>query len=286
MNAVVILAALALSQAEGAASNASAECGPGMKSAVVFIECARAATRKYHDQAAASLDGYRPVGRDFPAMGEHWIRIGLVFDGQFDADRPEVLTYLTVGGTPQLLGVAYALPLLPGEPVPDWPAGKAAWHDHVRTIEDETVQPHHHSSDSARNGARLAMLHAWIWSSNPEGTFAADNWAIPYLRAGIAPPESADSAAAKALALATGGAEYFSLSIEAALPGTTGRPAIQAAFARARADVEAVLGERTTARATDSEVSRLRHVWSVLWTTIDASVGADTRRQLQHLAIR
>ena len=110
-------------------------------SVAAFIESARAATTKYQDRSVAIADGYRQIGTDFPAMGEHWINIGLLFDGKFDPAHPEVLTYVIVSGKPRLLGVAYVLPLLPGEFAPDWPASKEAWHDHFRTLEDETVQP-------------------------------------------------------------------------------------------------------------------------------------------------
>src|SRR6266508_1122781 len=127
-----------------------------------FIESARVATAKYQDRSVAIAEGYRNIGSDFPAMGEHWIRIGLVFDSKFDPEYPEVLTYAVLSGKPQLLGVAYALPLLPGESAPDWPVGKEKWHDHFRTLEDETVLPHHHAAGHAGDAPRLTMLHAWI----------------------------------------------------------------------------------------------------------------------------
>ena len=43
------------------------------------------------------------------------------------------------------------------------------------------------------------MMHAWIWSPNPEGIFAADNWLIPLLRLDLTPPAEFSVAAAKAL---------------------------------------------------------------------------------------
>jgi hypothetical protein len=160
-----------------------------LQSPTSFIECARAATARFQDREAAIREGYRKIGRDFPAMGEHWIRVALLFDGRFDATRPEVLNYIVVDGKPKLLGVGYALPLLAGERPPEGPAGVHAWHDHSRTIEEETVVPHHHTHGSAGNGARIAMMHAWIWSANPEGAFAADNWALPFIRLGLNPPD-------------------------------------------------------------------------------------------------
>jgi hypothetical protein len=256
-------------------------------SEAAFIESARAATAKYQDRSVAIADGYRQIGSDFPAMGEHWINIGMVFDGKFDAAHPEVLTYAVVSGTPQLLGVAYALPLLDGESAPDWPVSKDNWHDHFRSLEEETALPQHHTPGRAGDEPRLTMLHAWIWLANPAGMFAADNWAIPYLRLGIRPAQGAPDTAAKALALVSGGAEYFSASVHASTPLTsTEGKKVDAAFARSRVAVEALLHRTSVAMPTLSELESLSAVWTKLWKEIDASVGPNARLSLQRVPIR
>jgi len=212
-------------------------------------------------------------------MGEHWIRIGLLFDGRFDPADPEILTYAVVSGRPQLLGVAYALPLLPGESAPGWPAGKEAWHDHFRTLEDETALPQHHGAGHAPDAPRIAMLHAWIWLANPAGMFAADNWALPYFRLGIKPAQGTPQAAAKALSLVSGGAEHFSASIHAAVPLTSAeRKRVDAAFTRSRSAVETLLR--------GSELENLSAVWTELWKAVDSSVSPKARRTLQQAPIR
>jgi hypothetical protein len=264
VNRIVLLLGLLLAGAgSGLAQDAS-----------TFIERARTGTAKYQDQSAAILDGYRRIGRDFPAMGEHWIRIDLLFDGRIEPERPEFLTYIVVSGTPKLLGAAYALPLLPGEQPPDLPAGNHAWHDHFNTIEDETLLPHHHHSGSVGDRARLAMLHAWIWSPNPDGTFAADNWAVPYLRLGVTPPINAPRSAALALSLLNGGDEYFAASIDASMSlDPEQRRAINSAFARARS---AAAGTAATAM----EPEQWNDIWEELVKSIEASVGRDVRAHL------
>jgi hypothetical protein len=220
-------------------------------------------------------------------MGEHWINIGLVFDGKFDPAHPEVLTYVVVSGTPRLLGVAYVLPLLEGESAPDWPVSKDKWHDHFRTLEEETALPQHHTPGHAGDEPRLAMLHAWIWLANPSGMFAADNWAIPYFRLGITPSEGAPDAAAKALALVSGGGKYFSASIHASVPLTfTERKKIDGVFARSRVPVEALLQRTSMAIPTPSELESLSAVWTRLWKEIDSSVGPNARASLQRVPIR
>jgi hypothetical protein len=256
-------------------------------SVAAFIESARAGTSKYQDRSVAIADGYRQIGSDFPAMGEHWINIGLLFDGKLDPAHPEVLTYLVVSGKPRLLGVAYVLPLLRGESAPDWPASKEAWHDHFRTLEDETVQPQHHVAGQAGDAPRLTMLHAWIWLANPAGMFAADNWALPYFRLGIEPAQDAPDTAARALSLVSGGAEYFSASVHAAAPLTsTEAKKVDAAFARSRVAVEALLRGPSIVTPTPSELESLSAIWTGLWKEIDSSVSPKTRASLQRVPNR
>ncbi len=259
----------------------------GGSSVAAFLESARAATARYQERSVAIADGYRQIGSDFPGMGEHWINIGLLFDGTFDPAHPEVLTYAVVSGKPQLLGVAYMLPLLKGESAPDWPVGKAAWHDHFRTLEDETVLPQHHAAGHAGDAPRMTMLHAWIWFANPAGMFAADNWALPYLRLGINPPQDAPESAAKALSLVSGGADYFSASVHAASPLTSGeRGKIDSAFARSRAAVEALLRGGSSVNPTPAQLENLSAIWTGLWNAIDASVSGKVRSSLHQLPIR
>lgn len=259
---------------------------PTDSSADVFVACARAGTERYRDQAMAVLDGYRRIGSDFPGMGEHWIRMALVFDGRIDAGQPEVLTYADVGGTPRLLGVAYAVPLLAGEQPPAHPVGRDAWHDHSRTLDDETVLPMHHMP-GAGEGARVAMLHAWIWSPNPAGMFAADNWAIPYIRLGLTPDLTHAGAVAKALSLASGGRAYVERAIHAAArPRDDERRRVTVALDRAEAlataAVRGIRGPDVDAPA----AATLASAWAGLWLAVDAALGADARHRLSTLALR
>ena len=247
-----------------------------------FIESARLATAKYQDRSVAIGEGYRQIGSDFPAMGEHWINIGLLFDGKIDAAHPEMLTYAVVSGRPHLLGVAYVLPLLKGESAPDSPAGKEMWHDHFRTLEDETALPHHHAPGLSGDAPRMTMLHAWVWLANPAGMFAADNWALPYFRLGIEPPQAAPETVAKALSLVSGGADYFAASIHAAAPLTTAEAKrVDAVFAQSRATVETLLRGPTP-----PDFEQLSAVWTGLWKAVDSSVSRSARPSLQHLPIR
>lgn len=295
VSAIAMAVALAVPFSKSSVTSASAQDAPDAcdgwgehRSVPSFLDCARAATEKYQDQAIATLEGYRRIGGDFPAMGEHWINVSLVFDGRLDAASPQVLTYVVVAGRPRLLGIAYALPLLPGESAPEWPAGADAWHDHSRTIESETLLPQHEAhAPHAAPSARLAMLHAWLWTDNPDGVFAAENWTIPFVRLGLTAPPDAPAAAGKALSLVAGGTDHLLMTIEAAAPlNVRERGAVNRAVNGARHAAMAVLERRLTSMVTAADATRLAGVWNRLWPRIDAAVAPAAADRVRRLAIR
>ena len=144
-------------------------------STLAFLESVRLATQKYNNQQAAITAGYRPIGPDMPNMGQHWIHTEFARRRQINPNRPGMLTYLRVDSTDVLTGVAFTQPVLQGESPPELPYQGATWHFHFRTLETEAISPPHH--EHTDTGPRLAMLHAWVWKDNPDGVFAADNWA-------------------------------------------------------------------------------------------------------------
>jgi hypothetical protein len=262
MKRLVLVCVLAVGPA--AAAQTPAPCVSTQAThAPAFLECARAATEKYQDRQIAIRDGYRLIGRDFPAMGEHWIRIGLVFDGRLDPARPEVLNYVIVDGRATLAGLGYAVPLLPGEQAPEAPAGRGAWHDHFRSIEQETAQEHVHQHGTP-DVPRLAMLHAWVWSPNPDGVFAAENWALAFVRLGLPVPAVVSSSAAKALSLVTGGVEYFEGQLSPGAAGAAGRAALRGALLRARARAEAIVAGREGPGLSPADLAALAAVWDAV----------------------
>jgi hypothetical protein len=198
---------------------------------IEFVNTAREATARYRDRSAAIADGFRRLGPDFPGMGEHWIHPGRMVDGVIDAARPQALSYAMIDGRPHLLGAIYATPLGPGDAPPDAGPGAGHWHDHTGSIDEESVLLNHTpSAASATSDVRLAMLHAWVWLDNPDGTFAADNWSVPFVRLGLEPPPEPAPAAARALSLAADGVAYYLLLFRA--------------LARPTPDEEAVVGAR------------------------------------------
>ncbi len=275
----VLMFASALTLIASGFAQSPPPCGRGLSGAA-FTDCARAAAEKYQDRGKAIRDGYRQIGRDFPAMGEHWIRIGLVFDGAVDPARPEVLNYVLVDGKPKLVGLGFAAPLLAGELAPEAPAGRDAWHDHSRTIEDETILPHTepahaHDDHGAEPGSRLAMLHTWLWAPNPDGVFAAENWALAYVRLGLTVPSNAPLGAAKALSLLTGGVDYFAeLGADQLRPQPRDRAKVDAILRDARLKVEALINGRRGNELTAAELSSLAGIWAEVERTLGAYTAA------------
>lgn len=184
------------------------------------VEAVRAATERYRDHANAVKDGFRLFGQEGPLMGEHWYRRDLV-GRPLDLRRPSTLQYANIGGRKVLVGVAYSVYRRPGEPLPEGFAGADDhWHTHdvARLARAATadrpflswlVQRRIQRGKVGPDGRNLlTMVHAWVWLDNPEGIFAQEHRALPYLRAGL-PAEWAatgDSASAEGISLLAPGA--------------------------------------------------------------------------------
>jgi hypothetical protein len=255
-----------------------------------FTADARAGTRRYQSQEAAIADGYRRVGVDFPAMGEHWVNLQRVMADSFAPPQPSVLVYVRVNGTPTLAGVAYTALLEPGEDPPSFGPARSFWHEHNGTVAEESFPIGHHAGEGRRGtegGAlRLAILHAWVWAENPSGLFATDNWTLPFLRLGIAPPATWSPTATRALALALDGEEYYALMLRTSMPLTVREEALAAAILsrareQARSGLSTPRGQRHRARAADE--AHLSVVWSAMWEELE---GALPQRVIQLRALR
>jgi hypothetical protein len=183
------------------------------------IEAVKRATERYRDHAHALADGYRLFGQEGPLMGEHWYRRDLV-RAPLDLEKPSTLQYAWVAGQRVLVGVAYTTYRTRADPLPEGFSGNAdVWHVHdiERIVEAATegrpmlrwlARRGPQGSASAAGRTQLTMLHAWVWQDNPDGVFALENRALPYLRVGL-PAEwagSGDVAAASGTALLAEGA--------------------------------------------------------------------------------
>ena len=261
-----------------------AHCRSGMAVSAVrpdaneFLAIAKRATSRYQQLDSAIAAGYRRIGVDIPSLGEHWVNPGLVMSGPIDPARPSVLIYVRGPSGPVLAGVAWTKVLKAGEPYPDAPASRDAWHEHNGTVAAESLPMHHdHMAMGTTEPTRVAILHAWIWISNPRGSWVAENWALPFARAGLR-ADGAPIGAARAMSLtAPGATEYYERVVATAAGGDS------ITFARARTLLVSAVSDAMVVRRSasgtlgDAELARLAAVWSELWTRIGGEPGEPLR---------
>jgi hypothetical protein len=267
---------------------ASPGAPPDSAAVADFLARAREGTAPFRDRSAAIRAGFKRLGPDFPAMGEHWIHLGRVFETTVDPARPAMLSYATMGGQPTLIGVVYVQALLSGQEPADAPAGREAWHEHVRTVDEEAlVLEHVARSRPGSAPARLAVLHAWIWLENPRGPFQADNWALPMARLGVKSGDGKRIAAAKALSLLTGGdAHLIRVLNGVGRPDSAEQVAMLAVVERRREEVRALVTGRSGDELTPDELTRLEESWQSMWTDLLAVVSPATASRLETLSAR
>lgn len=249
-----------------------------------FLRAAINGSARFGDVREAVLAGYRRIGPDFPGMGEHWISLGLLMSATLDPQRPTFLSYAVIAGEQRLVGVAYAIPLSGDAAAPGWPAGIEAWHDHSRSVEDEVLltQAGLHSHERVPR-ARLAMLHAWVWLENPAGPFAKENWALPFARAGFAPPTREERQAGRALSLATHAEYYKSLLDRFQALGADERSSVAALVQEYGRRVENFVVAQQGAALDDENLAQLAGWWSELWNRAERMVSRDAVLALRAL---
>jgi hypothetical protein len=256
-----------------------------------FLAAARAATARYRDLDSARADGYRRVGGELPSLGEHWVHNGRALADSLDPARPAILVYLYVDGRAILAGCAYTRFLGAGEPYPSFPAtARDAWHEHNGSVADEILPAAHHvavGGGEGGGGLRIAVMHAWAWVANPAGVWAAENWALPYLRAGLSADRGAGGREARGLSLATS-AEYYLRAIAATADLTADEARRVHDILSAHATRSAAAARHIAAEERDPlhQSSRDRSVgalWDSAWNEIMRAVGADTAAQLERL---
>ena len=118
---------------------------------------ARLATEKYRDIKKATSDGYEDIETVLPNMGFHFMKKSIV-NAEFNPATPEILVYnKDHNGKFELVAVEYAVPieLTPDHAPEGFTGSKDVWD---------------------KNGVfGLWLLHAWVWTFNPEGVFNPTN---------------------------------------------------------------------------------------------------------------
>jgi hypothetical protein len=224
---------------------------------------------QYENRRVAIDAGYRRIGADFPSMGEHWLNVDELMAGRVDPAKPTLLVYADLKGQPTLLGVGFAF-ITHGDsqPVhlPGWPQ---AWHEHSGLLAEESGA--HVGHGGSKTQTHLWVMHAWTALENPDGRFAAENWLVPYARAGRTAPHHPDVAAARALSLTVGGDQFLvGLLSDAGLRTTTSSARIDSLISTSRA--------RAISAHDDTE---LRAVWSELESNLVRIAGPAVRALFQ-----
>jgi hypothetical protein len=240
---------------------------PGAK----LLADARAGTARYRSVDSAIADGFKRVGVEFPAMGEHWVNLPRVLEDRFDAARPSVLIYISANGTRTLAGVAYTALLDDGEQPPATAARLSDWHEHNGSIAEESLPLHHAAgmaSGAAAESPRLSILHVWAWTPNPAGPFVTDNWTLPLARRG-ASARALSPEAMRGLTLAADSASYYEQTIHVALGASNvEESAIDRAVANARRTARAAIARDPSGADGDA----LAAAWGALWAELERSL--------------
>ena len=239
-----------------------------------FLTTACTATEKYQDVRAAISAGYRRIGPDTPHMGQHWINIKLAQRTKINIQTPAVLTYLPVGDSLYLTGVAY-LAAYTDSNVPAPPFESIQWHFHSESITEELVRADENHQHRSPPDAGVAMFHAWIWSSNPDGIFASDHWGLSYLREGLPIPTRPEQSAAKALYLRHGGVTYFTDLFETIL-GTKRTSSIEEVLKEKQREVNEHVRNTQDAATLNEDLTKI-------WLSTQDEIASHLTEQERHL---
>lgn len=241
----------------------------------------RAATAALRDTAAASAAGFRPFGPDFPTMGRHWVSVARVMEGGVDPVRPPILEYASIEGRTQLVGVGFAT-LVEADEVPaGLPVPPGAWHFHSGTLDEESFLLGHASHGrGAGPRVRIAVLHLWVWETNPDGLTATHNPGLPFRRLGLAVPDTPPAeAAAHAVALAAGAAPYYLAQARArGVTRATDVAEVAAALERGARRIGELLAAEPARALTPRAADAVVREWLRIWDEVEERTSTEVRR--------
>lgn len=131
-----------------------------------------------------------------PFQGQHWLAVKAFLTNQpLSLDKPTFTMYLPVHDSLVPVGVAYTKRVAANTPSPtDIGGTPAEWHVHVicrgipgegQVIADGVEDCLARGGDPGPN--QITMVHAWT-VTNPDGAYAHDNPALPFIATGLKPP--------------------------------------------------------------------------------------------------
>jgi hypothetical protein len=242
-------------------------------------DAAATAVVRYADRSVAAADGYHRIGPDFPGMGEHWLHPATLLTGRVSADQPTILIFATIAGKPTLLGVGFVATTDRDHPTRDLPGWPGAWHEHSGLLSDESgVAP----GAGIEGDTHVWVLHVWTGLPNADGRFVPDNWALPFLRAGIATPDRVNADAARAVSLVSGGERYVrDVLTDANIRTASNSASVDFVIAEARGSVTKILApHRVDGLLGPSQSDALAAAWRELNVSLEKVVGENVQRLL------
>jgi hypothetical protein len=147
-----------------------------------LVDVVLRSTERYRDPAEAEAQGWTSAnscvsGPEEGAMGVHFIKGGILFDGTIDPQEPEALIYEIKRGRARLVGVEYIVVA-------------SEWHARNGDA-PPVIMGQHANLVGAPNRYGLPAfyeLHVWAWRPNVKGTFVDWNPAVSC--AGFEPAEA------------------------------------------------------------------------------------------------
>lgn len=166
------------------------------------IAYAKHALAPFADSASLHKAGYFAIGfgggeKDLsPFQGQHWLAVKAFLKNEPVAlEKPWFLMYLPVRDSLIPIGVAYTKRVEANSPSPTEIGGTPAeWHVHIicRGIPGQGQVLADGVQDCLSRGGdpgpkQITMVHAWV-VPNPDGPYAHDNPALPFIATGLKPP--------------------------------------------------------------------------------------------------
>jgi len=160
---------LAAALSVGSASVAASDGFQGP--ATGLVETVQRATERYRDPADADAAGWKSAngcvsGPEEGAMGVHFIKGSILFDGAINPEEPEALIYEVRGNRARLVGVEFIVIA-------------SQWHEHNPGPPVIMGQQAHLVDAPNRYGLDpFYELHVWAFRPNVKGTFVDWNPAV------------------------------------------------------------------------------------------------------------
>jgi hypothetical protein len=155
---------------------------PATTQASGLVEVVLRATERYRDPAEAEGQGWLSAnacvsGPEEGAMGVHFIKGSILFDGTIDPQEPEALIYEVKKGRARLVGVEYIVIA-------------SEWHTQNGAAPPVIMGQQTHLVNTPNRYGLPAFyeLHVWAWRPNVKGTFVDWNPAVSC--AGFEPAET------------------------------------------------------------------------------------------------